>query len=73
MLLHIFERYQKAERTSSVDNEGLGLGLAIVKKILEVHEINIDVKSTKDTGTVFSFKVPIFKAKQTIENKFEYG
>ena len=72
-LPHIFERYQKAERTSSVDNEGLGLGLAIVKKILEVHEINIDVKSTKDTGTVFSFKVPIFKAKQTIENKFEYS
>ena len=27
-LPHIFERYQKAERTSSVDNEGLGLGLA---------------------------------------------
>ena len=72
-LPHIFERYQKAERTSSVDNEGLGLGLAIVKKILEVHEINIDVKSTKDTGTVFSFKVPIFKANQRIDKKFEYS
>ncbi len=73
MLPHIFERYQKAERTNSVDNEGLGLGWAIVKKILEVHEINIDVKSTKDTGTLFSFKVSIFKAKQRIDNKFEYS
>jgi len=43
------------------DNVGLDLGLAIVKKILEVHNIGIDVKSTEGEGTSFSFKLPIYK------------
>jgi signal transduction histidine kinase len=67
-LPHIFDRYQKAERTNLKDNEGLGLGLAIVKKILEVHNISISVESNEGKGTAFSFKVPIYKAKQTTNN-----
>jgi signal transduction histidine kinase len=51
------------------DNVGLGLGLAIVKKILEVHEIAINVESDKEKGTVFSFKVPIYHATKTIDTK----
>jgi signal transduction histidine kinase len=51
------------------DNVGLGLGLAIVKKILEVHEIAINVDSDKEKGTVFSFKVPIYQAKQSIDTE----
>ncbi len=72
-LPHIFERYQKAERTNLSDNEGLGLGLAIVKKILEVHEIAINVESDKEKGTVFSFKVPIYRTKQTIDAEATYS
>ncbi len=72
-LPHIFERYQKAERTNLSENEGLGLGLAIVKKILEVHEIAINVESDKEKGTVFSFKVPIYGAKQTIDAEATYS
>ena len=63
---HIFDRYQKAERISTKDNVGLGLGLAIVKKILEVHNIAIDVKSSEGDGTVFSFSVPVYKTKTSI-------
>ena len=72
-LPHIFDRYQKAERTISTENEGLGLGLAIVKMILEVHNIDINVKSNKESGTVFSFKVPIYKSKQSIIKEVEYN
>ena len=72
-LPHIFDRYQKAERTISAENEGLGLGLAIVKMILEVHNIDINVDSGKETGTIFSFKVPIYRSKQSVIKKVEYS
>jgi signal transduction histidine kinase len=72
-LPHIFDRYQKAERTNMHDNVGLGLGLAIVKKILEVHNISIDVKSAKGEGTAFSFKIPIYKAKKSANKELEYS
>jgi len=70
-LPHIFDRYQKAERTNMHDNVGLGLGLAIVKKILEVHNILIDVKSAEGEGTVFSFKIPIYKGKPVLSKETE--
>jgi len=53
------------------DNVGLGLGLAIVKKILEVHNIAIDVKSAEGEGTSFSFKLPIYKTKQTANKEVQ--
>jgi signal transduction histidine kinase len=70
-LPHIFDRYQKAERTNMHDNVGLGLGLAIVKKILEVNNISIDVKSAKDEGTAFSFKIPIYRGKPVLSKETE--
>ncbi|UCH64434.1 MAG: HAMP domain-containing histidine kinase [Ignavibacterium sp.] len=72
-LPHIFERYQKAERTTATENEGLGLGLAIVKKILEVHNIEIKVESSKESGTIFSFKIPMYKFKQSVQKEVEYS
>jgi len=72
-LSHIFDRYQKAERTNMHDNVGLGLGLAIVKKILEVHNIAIDVKSAEGKGTSFSFKIPIYKGKPVLSKEAEIG
>ncbi len=53
------------------DNVGLGLGLAIVKKILEVHNISIDVKSAKGEGTAFSFKIPIYRSKPVLSKETE--
>ena len=66
---HIFDRYQKAERIYREDNVGIGLGLAIVKKILEVHDIVIDVKSSIGEGTVFSFNVPVYKSKSPVHTE----
>ncbi len=61
-LPHIFNRYQQADRGEVEDSRGLGLGLAIVKKILEVHDIQIDVQSREGVGTTFTFKVPVYEA-----------
>lgn len=60
-LPHIFDRYHRRDRSSRKDNEGLGLGLTIVKRILEVHNVDIDVKSSQDSGTTFSFYIPVNK------------
>ncbi len=56
----IFDRYNQGQRVQTEDNKGIGLGLAIVKKILEVHNLQIDVKSKVGKGTEFSFNVPVY-------------
>jgi len=69
---HIFDRYNRSSRSGKKSNEGLGLGLAIVKKILEVNNIEINVKSKKDEGTTFSFEVPIYK-KSSLSKTLQYN
>ncbi|HSR16712.1 MAG TPA: ATP-binding protein, partial [Ignavibacteriaceae bacterium] len=59
-VVHIFDRYHRSKRIEDSEKGGLGLGLAIVKKILEVHNININVKSIEGRGSEFSFKVPVY-------------
>ncbi|MDR2549302.1 MAG: GAF domain-containing protein [Desulfobulbus sp.] len=39
--------------------EGTGLGLAIVHKILEQHQVSVDVASDKNRGTAFTLKFPV--------------
>jgi signal transduction histidine kinase len=39
--------------------EGNGIGLALCKKIADRHDIKIDVKSTQQSGTIFTFILPI--------------
>jgi signal transduction histidine kinase len=72
-LPHIFDRYQRNQRSGQRDNEGLGLGLAIVKRIMEVHDLRIDVNSVQNKGTVFSFRIPIFKSSPKITKEVEYS
>lgn len=54
---YIFERYRKAKGGLKKTNS-TGLGLAIVKKILELHNVNIHVKSKVNEGAAFMFKFP---------------
>jgi len=61
-LPHIFDRYQRNQRSVQKENEGLGLGLAIVKRILEVHNMEINVESSEGKGTIFSFYIPAYKS-----------
>ncbi|MDP1623213.1 MAG: ATP-binding protein [Bacteroidales bacterium] len=55
----IFDRYYKV--SSQKKGNGTGLGLAIVKRILELHNININVHSTPGSYTSFSFSMPAIR------------
>ena len=61
---NIFERYYQVKRVSSENKQGTGLGLTIVKKILDIHNIKIEVKSELAKGTSFILTFPV--AKHTI-------
>ncbi|MFT6747887.1 MAG: signal transduction histidine kinase [Glaciecola sp.] len=52
----VFDRYKKLS-SDKEHNTGAGLGLAIVKKILDLHNVSINVDSVKGEGTVFSFNI----------------
>lgn len=54
-LPRLFERFFRADKSRSREIGGSGLGLAIVKHIIEAHQQNVHVRSTKGIGTTFSF------------------
>ena len=51
---HLFDRFWKATKGS---RSGAGLGLFIVKGIVESHGGSVEVKSTPEEGTKFSFRL----------------
>lgn len=54
-LSRIFERFYRVDKSRSRHVGGSGLGLSIVKHILDVHDQTINVRSSPDVGTTFSF------------------
>ena len=58
---HIWDRYYKADKTSSKKTIGTGLGLAIVKGVLEAHQATFGVDSILGKGTTFWFELEIEK------------
>lgn len=52
---HVFEKFYRGRSRRA----GAGLGLAIAKGIVEAHGGRIAVESSVDTGTAFSFTLPI--------------
>ncbi len=58
-LPYIFNRYYKVDKGKS-GIEGTGLGLAIVRKILDIHNIPINVNSTPGEFTTFSILIPVY-------------
>ncbi len=56
---YIFDRFYRAkEGNHSVST---GLGLAITKGIIELHGSRIEVESELNTGTTFTFLLPLYK------------
>jgi signal transduction histidine kinase len=52
---HLFEHsYRRKDNTA-----GSGLGLVITKRILELHNSSLEVKSTVNVGTTFTFTLPV--------------
>ena len=51
----LFERFFRVDISRSRSHGGSGLGLAIVKHIIDAHNENINVQSTLQIGSEFSF------------------
>ena len=56
-LLHIFERFYKADKSRA--GQGSGIGLAIAKHVVESHGGEIRVRSEEGKGATFSFNLPL--------------
>ena len=61
------ERFYRVDLAKSRVRGGTGLGLAIVKHILRRHGTKLEVRSTLDEGSWFSFELPSADAKRQSE------
>ncbi|WP_449598281.1 ATP-binding protein [Niallia sp. Marseille-Q9988] len=56
-LMHIFERFYKADKSRNRNIGGNGLGLSIVKKFIDLYEGEIQVQSEIGKGTEITVKI----------------
>lgn len=55
----IFKRFRRSERVSNPKYGGTGLGLAISKHIVELLDGKLQLKSAKEKGAEFYFRLPL--------------
>lgn len=56
-VVRLFERFYRVEKSRNRVKGGTGLGLSIVKHIIEKHGQTINVRSTIDIGSTFTFSL----------------
>lgn len=61
-LSNIFNRFYQVDKSRKDRHGGAGLGLAIAKRILTLHGGTIEVESVMNSGSTFSFQLPIVAA-----------
>jgi signal transduction histidine kinase len=57
----IFERFYRAEESSTRSRDGMGLGLAISKSLIEGMNGKITLRSKPNEGSIFIISLPIWK------------
>jgi signal transduction histidine kinase len=53
---HVGERFWRGRHLGG-RQRGLGLGLPLIRRILELHETGLEISSTPEGGSVFSFRL----------------
>ncbi len=64
----IFERFYRAEESSTRSRDGTGLGLAISKSLIEGMNGRITLRSKPNEGSIFTISLPIWKP-ASVSNK----
>lgn len=63
---YIFERYYRVAGAHTDFISGFGIGLYLCKEIIGLHNGQINVNSNENTGTTFSFTLPLKIEKSTL-------
>ena len=64
-LPRLFERFYRVEKSRNRNEGGSGLGLAIAKHFIEAHGQTINVRSTINVGSTFTFSLDKGKSTRT--------
>jgi signal transduction histidine kinase/AraC-like DNA-binding protein len=65
-LSRIFDRYYQARHQRNLENGGLGIGLALCKELADFLGGQLEVESELGKGSVFSLRLPISVAQETL-------
>jgi signal transduction histidine kinase len=64
----IFERFYRAQDSSTRSRDGTGLGLAIAKSLIEGMNGKITLRSQPNEGSIFTIALPAWKTLPAIDN-----
>lgn len=65
----MFQLFYQGTPSTQQNYKGAGIGLALCKKIIDLHQGEIDYKSSDEEGTTFWFSLPISGIKATIQTQ----